>query len=170
MFLFDPSFAADMSKVEQEVERVMQRAGAEIIMSNKWDERKLAYEIKGRKRGCYVLTFFRAESDKIGSIERDVQLSESILRVLILKRDYMTEEDMKQAYGGRGPQAASADHPPAKAKEGGAEGPGTETPTAPAAEAETTTAVAEAEAPAPEPAPADATDKTKSEDETSPQP
>jgi small subunit ribosomal protein S6 len=98
MFLFDPTFATDMGKVEQEIARLMERAGAEIIMCNKWDERKLAYEIKGRKRGCYVLVFFRAESDKITGIERDVQLSESILRVLIMRADYMTEEDMKKAY------------------------------------------------------------------------
>jgi small subunit ribosomal protein S6 len=98
MFLFDPTFATDMGKVEQEIARLMERAGAEIIMCNKWDERKLAYEIKGRKRGCYVLVFFRAESDKITGIERDVQLSESVLRVLIMRADYMTEEDMKAAY------------------------------------------------------------------------
>lgn len=98
MFLFDPTFATDMGKVEQEIARLMERAGAEIIMCNKWDERKLAYEIKGRKRGCYVLVFFRAESDKITGIERDVQLSESVLRVLIMRADYMTDEDMKAAY------------------------------------------------------------------------
>ena len=98
MFLFDPSVGADPTKVQQEVERLMQRAGAEIIMSDKWEERKLAYEIKGRKRGCYVLTFFRADQDKITPLERDAKLSESILRVLILKADYMTEEDMKKTY------------------------------------------------------------------------
>ena len=98
MFLFDPSVGADQTKVQQEVERLMKRAGAEIIMSKKWDERKLAYEIKGRKRGCYVLTFFRADQDKITPLERDVELSESILRVLILKADHLTEEDMNKAY------------------------------------------------------------------------
>ena len=35
---------------------------------------------------------------KITGIERDVQLSESVLRVLIMRADYMTEDDMKAAY------------------------------------------------------------------------
>jgi single-strand DNA-binding protein len=101
MFLFDPGFASDFSKVEREVGRIMERAQAEIIMCRKWDERKLAYEIKGRKRGCYVLTFFQVQSDNLAGIERDAQLSESILRALVLKADYMTEEDMQAACGGR---------------------------------------------------------------------
>lgn len=101
MFLFDPTFASDFTRVEQEVGRIIERAAGQIVVSKKWDERKLAYEIKGRKRGCYVLTFFRAPKDGIAGIERDVQLSESILRVLIFNADHMTEEDMQAAYGAR---------------------------------------------------------------------
>ena len=106
MFLFDPSYATDFARVEQEVDRLMGRAGAQVIMSQKWDERKLAYPIKGRKRGCYVLTFFRAEPDKITGVERDAQLSEPILRLLILRADHMTEEDMRGAYLSQ-PESAS---------------------------------------------------------------
>ena len=174
MFLFDPSFAADMSKVEQEVDRLMKRAGAEIIMSNKWDERKLAYEIEGRKRGCYVLTFFRAEPEKIPSIERDVQLSESVLRVLILKRDYMTEDDMKQAYNLRSQPAGLGDRPgrPAGAP---TKGPGRAAPAEKPAEAEVSTAVVEPsdevpETPAPEATESAASTATATEPETTEQP
>ena len=114
MFLFDTTFGSDFSKVEQEVGRVMERAGAEIVMCRKWDERKLAYEIKGQKRGCYVLTFFRAEPSKIAGIERDAQLSEPVLRVLILRADHMTAEDMEAAYPSR---PAAAERGAAEARE-----------------------------------------------------
>ncbi len=114
MFLFDPSFATDMKNVEQEVARLMERADAKTIMCDKWEERKLAYEIDGRKRGCYVLVFFEADPEKITSLERDVQLSESVLRVLILQAEYMTEEMMKKAYPIR-QRAESATTPPASA-------------------------------------------------------
>ncbi len=106
MFLFDPTFAAESGNVEQEVARLMQRANAEVIMSDRWDERKLAYEIKGRKRGCYVLTFFKAEAERIVGLERDVQLSDQVLRVLVLRADELTEEDMKRAYLTRGGESA----------------------------------------------------------------
>ncbi|MFQ5491368.1 MAG: 30S ribosomal protein S6 [Phycisphaerae bacterium] len=101
MFLFDPSFASEANNAEQEVARLMERAGARIIMNKKWEERKLAYEIKGRKRGSYWLTFFEADSNSIGGIERDAGISEPILRLLIQRADHMTEEDMNKAYTAR---------------------------------------------------------------------
>ena len=146
MFLFDPTFAADFARVEQEVGRIMERAAGQIVMSKRWDERKLAYEIKGRKRGCYVLTFFRAPKDRIAGIERDVQLSESILRVLIFNADHMTEEDMQAAYGARAE--------PAEEKRGDAVARGPER-AAPDAQAETAAEKTPSAEAKPEAAPAD---------------
>lgn len=101
MFLFDPSFAAEAGNPEKEVTRLMERASAQIVMNKKWEERKLAYEIKGRKRGSYWLTFFQADPQAITGIERDAQLSEVILRLLVQRADHMTEEDMNKAYTAR---------------------------------------------------------------------
>jgi len=101
MFLFDPGFAGDFSKVEQEIQRIMDRAECRIVMSRKWEERKLAYPIAGRKRGCYVLTFFQASPDRISGIERDVRLSEHVLRVLVTRADHLNEADMERAFAPR---------------------------------------------------------------------
>ncbi|MBI4580317.1 MAG: 30S ribosomal protein S6 [Planctomycetes bacterium] len=97
MFLFDPAVLTDWESVQKEVHRILERAGAAIVACNRWDERRLAYEIKGRKRGVYALVYFKAEPDKIPGIERDVNLSESALRCLIVRVDHMTDEDMKEA-------------------------------------------------------------------------
>jgi small subunit ribosomal protein S6 len=97
MTVFDPTIAADYKNVEAEIERIMKRAEAQIIVSRKWDERKLAYEIEGRKRGCYVLTYFRADPAKITGIQRDFELSESILRGLVLSAEGLTEEQMQRS-------------------------------------------------------------------------
>jgi len=95
MFLFDPAVAASWENAQQELSRIMDRAGARMIASGKWDERRLAYEISGRKRGLYALTYFEAEATKIGDMERDVRLSESILRCLVIRVDHLTEDEMK---------------------------------------------------------------------------
>jgi small subunit ribosomal protein S6 len=92
MFLFDPTFAADFQKVKEEVERILKRANAEIIFLEKWDERRLAYEIKGRKRGYYVLTYFQCDPLKVDGIDRDARLSEPILRTLIKRAEGITRE------------------------------------------------------------------------------
>ncbi len=90
MFLFDPTFAADGDKVREEIERILGRAEAKITFLEKWDERRLAYEIKGRRRGTYFLVYFECEGEKITGIERDARLSETVLRILVKRADNIT--------------------------------------------------------------------------------
>jgi small subunit ribosomal protein S6 len=101
MFLFDPTFGASFENCEAEIRRLMARAEAEILLCQRWDERRLAYKIKGRKRGVYVLVFFKAPPDKITPLERDARLSEHILRLLVLRADGMTLEMMHKAAAAR---------------------------------------------------------------------
>ena len=96
MFLFDPTFATSFENCEGEIKRIMARAEAEIVFCRKWDERRLTYKIKGRKRGAYVLVYFNAPPGKIASLERDVLLSENVLRVLILRADGVTPDLMEK--------------------------------------------------------------------------
>jgi len=96
MFLLDAG-QADYDAATQPILSVLARNGAEIVQVKKWDERRLAYEIRGRRRGLYVLTYFRAAADAIANIERDVQLDEGILRVLILSADHVGAETMAAA-------------------------------------------------------------------------
>jgi ribosomal protein S6 len=85
MFLVDSALAtADWEGTLASVENILKRADAEIVSLRKWDERKLAYDIEHKSRGTYILSYFKADTQRIGGIEKDVQLSEKIMRVLIL--------------------------------------------------------------------------------------
>jgi small subunit ribosomal protein S6 len=97
MYLFDPTFGGSHENCEAEIRRIMGRAEAELLFCKRWDERRLAYKLKGRKRGVYVLTFFKSDPTKIGGIERDVRISENILRVLVLRADGITPDLMEKA-------------------------------------------------------------------------
>jgi small subunit ribosomal protein S6 len=97
MFLVDSALvASDFDGVNNTIRNMLERAGAEIVSMKKWDERRLAYDINGKSRGTYILTFFRVDGTKVGEIERAVQLSEQIMRVLILNVDAMGEEHMEK--------------------------------------------------------------------------
>jgi small subunit ribosomal protein S6 len=91
MFLFDNTSVHQWTEMETEVRRLCDRIGANLEVCLKFDERKLAYEIKGRKRGTYVLTYFEADPDRITDLERDARLSEILLRTLVLRADHLTE-------------------------------------------------------------------------------
>jgi small subunit ribosomal protein S6 len=97
MFLVDSAEAtADWDGVETSIKNILDRAEAEIVSLRKWEERRLAYEIDGKSKGTYILCYFRADGKRIGDIERDVQLSERIMRVLILCAEHMTQEDIEK--------------------------------------------------------------------------
>lgn len=97
MFLVDSALAAqDWQKILNEVQRILDRAGAEVVSLKKWDERRLCYDIQGKSRGTYILAYFNCDTDKIKGIERDVQLSELITRVLTLRTDRMSKEDIER--------------------------------------------------------------------------
>ena len=96
LFLLNPSYATgSWETAKGEVEHILHRANADILHIRKWDERRLAYEIGGQKRGVYILAFFKCEGPKIAGIERDVQLSENILRCLVLKADHLAIKDIE---------------------------------------------------------------------------
>lgn len=94
MFLLDSGYAsAHWDQAVKSIQEMLDRHGCEIIRMVKWDDRKLAYEIQHHKRGTYVLVYFTGPGLSVGRIERDVQLSETILRVLILKQEKMSVEE-----------------------------------------------------------------------------
>ena len=95
MFLIDSAEAAkDWDGVIELVKKMLTKVDAEIVSIRKWDERPLAYSIKRCVRGTYILTYFRCDGQKISDIERDVRLSERIMRALILTADHLTEADV----------------------------------------------------------------------------
>jgi len=97
LFLVDSAQAtADWDAVVGLIKNILERADAEIVSMRKWDERKLAYEIDGKARGTYILCYFMAAGKKIRDIERDVRLSEQIMRVLILNAEAMSQEDIEK--------------------------------------------------------------------------
>ena len=95
MFLIGQAAAANLPEVIDHIKDIFNRAGAELIAMKKWDERRLAFEIKKQKRGLYILTYFRAQNTALPGIERDCNLSERILRVMILRADHLTEDEMR---------------------------------------------------------------------------
>jgi len=97
MFLVDSAKAAsDWNGIQKVITKILERADGEVVSIKKWDERKLAYEIRGHSRGTYVLCYFRGDGRQNSDIERSVQLSEQIIRVLILSGDHVKPEDIEK--------------------------------------------------------------------------
>jgi ribosomal protein S6 len=85
------------------INRVLERAEAEVVAIRKWADRKLAYEIDHKTRGTYILCFFKAAPSKISAMEKDVQLSEKIMRAMITSTEGRSETILNKDISGEIP-------------------------------------------------------------------
>lgn len=86
MFLVDPVMhGTDPQGVAKIVTGLLEKHGAELHDFDMWDERKLAYEIKGHKRGVYFLTRFRMPGENLVELRADCAITECILRQMIIR-------------------------------------------------------------------------------------
>ena len=86
MFLLNSAEAKrDWVAISGHVTELLKKHGAEILKEVHWDDRKLAYDLGGQKRGTYFLVFFKLDPLKLATLRRDCQLSEIILRQLFIR-------------------------------------------------------------------------------------
>ena len=69
------------------VEETLAKSEAAEIKTEVWGERKLAYPIKKKESGYYVLTTFQIDGIKLAEVEARLNIEESILKYMIVKND-----------------------------------------------------------------------------------
>jgi small subunit ribosomal protein S6 len=116
MYILDSNrYARDQSGVSGQIPEMIQQLGGEVLAGRLWEERRLAYAINGHRKGTYWLTYFKLDSGKLTDLNRQCQLSESILRTLFLKVDpRIADALVSHAKSGVVPKPAA---PPARAAE-----------------------------------------------------
>ncbi|MEE8329833.1 MAG: 30S ribosomal protein S6 [Thermodesulfovibrionia bacterium] len=86
IIILDPN--VDEKTVESTVERVSDlvvKKGGEVLKSEKWGLKKLAYNLKKQNKGIYILLFFKAPPPVIAELERFYKVFEPLLKFLIIK-------------------------------------------------------------------------------------
>ena len=88
MYILDSNrYSRDQTGVSGQIPEMVQKLGGEMLASRLWEERRLAYPIDGHRKGTYWLSYFKLDSTKLTDLNRQCQLSDSIVRTLFLKVD-----------------------------------------------------------------------------------
>jgi len=88
MFILDSNrFGRDPDGISGQLADMIQKAGGEILVSRLWEERRLAYPIKGQRKGTYWLIYLRLDSLQLAGLRRQFDITETLLRFLFLKID-----------------------------------------------------------------------------------
>lgn len=81
------SYTRDPAGVGGKIAKMVENCEGEVLVSRLWNEQRLAYPIKGHRKGTYWLTYFRVDSTKLTEFKRACRLEDDILRSLTLRVD-----------------------------------------------------------------------------------
>jgi small subunit ribosomal protein S6 len=86
MFILDSNrYGRDPETVSGQIPAMIEKLGGEMLVSRLWEERRLAYPIKGQRKGAYWLTYFRLDGERLSDLRRQCQITDDVIRVLFLK-------------------------------------------------------------------------------------
>jgi small subunit ribosomal protein S6 len=88
MFILDSNrYAKEGAELTAKVAQLIEGLGGKVLVARLWDERRMAYPIRGQRKGTYWLTYFRLDASKLAPLNEQVQRNEGVLRHLVLKVD-----------------------------------------------------------------------------------
>ncbi len=113
MFIFNANaYARNPAAAANAVDELVKSSSGEMLASRLWNEQKLAYPIKGHRKGAYWLAYFRCDSTKMVKFNRACQLNDTILRHLAIKLDPRLVDPMVAvATGTATPEEATTEKP-----------------------------------------------------------
>ena len=86
MYVISPRLMVE--EADSTIERInglIQDAGGEVLLTDNWGRRRLAYPIKHHFEGTYVLTHMTLPPSRVAGFERELHINESILRHLVIR-------------------------------------------------------------------------------------
>lgn len=88
MLVLDPEVPKEqIGAFIERLKQFLNDRGGRVIRVAEWGLHTLAYEIKKKKKGYYILMYFEAGSAVVADMERNLRLMEEVLRYLTLKRE-----------------------------------------------------------------------------------
>ena len=79
--ILDPALTEE--EVEGQIEEMQEwilKGGGAIHEVQRWGKKRLAYEVKKRREGHYVLLHFTADAKAASSLEKNLKISERVLK------------------------------------------------------------------------------------------
>ncbi len=87
MFIIEAALEDDKKEAVVEMVKEIISADGEVGKVNIWGNRKLAYPIKKKIDGYYVVIEFAANSELPKELDRRLRISDSVIRHIIINKD-----------------------------------------------------------------------------------
>ena len=91
VYIMDPAMGEEAIAAMIEKFKALVETEGTVTAIDDWGKRKLAYSIKKRQHGFYVIFYYKAEAATVASVEAALKLNENVLRWMTLA-DYPMSE------------------------------------------------------------------------------
>lgn len=77
---------SDAAQENQKITALIKELGGEVLETDEWGKRTLAYEIQKMKDAYYFVNYFTLTPEKITELDRYYRLDENIIRHNIIRK------------------------------------------------------------------------------------
>jgi len=84
--------ASQVNSLVSDLSEVIKKEGGEVVKTDNWGLKNLAYRIKKNRKGYYVLLNIVAPAKAIFEYERRIRLNEDVIRYMTVKVDEFNNE------------------------------------------------------------------------------
>ena len=86
VYIIDPLLDEEQAQtIISKYSQIVADNGGEVVAIDKWDKRRLAYEVKGRTEGIYIVMNYKGEPSTSAELDRVMKLSEDCLRHIVVR-------------------------------------------------------------------------------------
>jgi small subunit ribosomal protein S6 len=87
-YIMDPGLSdEEQQPLMERFQTLVSDNGGAVENVDKWEKRRLAYEVKGKREGVYVVMNFDGEPRTEAELGRILGLTDSVLRHIIVRTD-----------------------------------------------------------------------------------
>ena len=84
---------AGWKEVKAHFAGLVEKHGGKVLTSRRWDERKLTYPIRQRRRATYLLAYCELSGDGVANLRRELDINEILLRYLLLRAESVPAQE-----------------------------------------------------------------------------
>jgi small subunit ribosomal protein S6 len=84
--------SSDVDKIIDDLKQVIKSYDGNVVKTEYWGLRTLAYEIKNNKKGHYYFMGIEATKPLLDELDRKTKLSESIIRTSLVRVDAISKD------------------------------------------------------------------------------
>lgn len=88
MFILQPELENEIeTELIDNLQALLQKFGGEVVKTDDWGKRKLAYEIEKFNEGHYYLMHFAGPHEIIPELEHFFRVNDAVIRFIIVRKE-----------------------------------------------------------------------------------